>query len=116
MGIKGRRERWVTFLSCVKKETKNLCVTRKPIELKWEAALPPRGRENSRVRIGASAIRPLEYFPFGRAAHALASSCAVRCPAGMVERGKPCAALSDGWLNAPTKRLLLEERLRRKRW
>ena len=31
----------------------------------------PRGRENSRVRIGASAIRPLEYFPFGRAAHAL---------------------------------------------
>ena len=33
--------------------------------------LPPRGRENSRVRIGASAIRSLEYFPFGRAAHAL---------------------------------------------
>ena len=24
-----------------------------------------------RARIGASAIRPLEYFPFGRAAHAL---------------------------------------------
>ena len=31
--------------------------------------LPPRGRENSRVRIGASAIRSLEYFPFGRAQH-----------------------------------------------
>ena len=46
----------------------------------------------------------------GMASPALASSCAVRCPAGMVGRGKPCAALSDGWLNAPTKRLLLEER------
>ena len=31
----------------------------------------PRGRENSRVRIGASAIRPLEYFPFGLASPAL---------------------------------------------
>ena len=40
--------------------------------------------------------------PFGLASPALASSCAVRCPAGMVGRGKPCAALSDGWLNAPT--------------
>ena len=28
-------------------------------------AAPPRGRENSRVRISASAIRPLEYFPLG---------------------------------------------------
>ncbi len=27
----------------------------------------PRGRENSRARIGASAIRPLEYFPYGLA-------------------------------------------------
>ena len=32
----------------------------------------PRGRENSRVRIGASAIRPLEYFPYGLAAPARA--------------------------------------------
>ena len=31
----------------------------------------PRGRENSRVRIGASTIRPLEYFPFGLALPAL---------------------------------------------
>ena len=30
----------------------------------------PRGRENSRARIGASAIRPLEYFPYGLASPA----------------------------------------------
>ena len=72
-----------TLLSSGKKVTKNLCVTRKPIELKWEAALPPRGRENSRVRIGARAIRPLEYFPYGLA------SPARRGKAGS-ERRKAC--------------------------
>ena len=33
-------------------------------------------------------------FPFGLASPALASSCAVRCPAGMVGRGK------QAWLTA----------------
>ena len=46
------------------------------------AAECPRGRENSRVRIGASAIRPLEYFPYGRAAHARADCIGVPRSAG----------------------------------
>ena len=37
----------------------------------------PRGRENSRVRIGASAIRPLEYFPYGLASPAHADCIGV---------------------------------------
>ena len=84
----------------------------KAAEIKLEGVTDPR-------RAGESLNRPDEsklssgrslLSPFGLASPALASSCAVRCPAGMVGRGKPCAALSDGWLNAPTKRLLLEER------
>ena len=56
----------------IETEDKSVKITNSEIhfeqfELKWEAALPPRGRENSRVRIGASAIRPLEYFPYGLA-------------------------------------------------
>ena len=35
------------------------------------AVLCPVAGKILRARIGASAIRPLEYFPFGRAAHAL---------------------------------------------
>ena len=84
----------------------------KAAEIKLEGVTDPR-------RAGESLNRPDEsklssgrslLSPFSLASPALASSCAVRCPAGMVGRGKPCAALSDGWLNAPTKRLLLEER------
>ena len=37
----------------------------------------PRGRENSRARIGASAIRPLEYFPYGLASPARADCIGV---------------------------------------
>ena len=39
--------------------------------IKLEVPLGTRGRENSRVRISASAIRPLEYFPYGLASPAL---------------------------------------------
>ena len=56
-----------------KKESKKAACDAKVKLIKLEggtAVLCPRGRENSRVRIGVSAIRPLEYFPFGRAAHA----------------------------------------------
>ena len=55
-----------------KKESKKAACDAKVKLIKLEGGTAaPRGRENSRVRIGASAIRPLEYFPFGRAAHAL---------------------------------------------
>ena len=63
-----------------KKESKKaVCdVKVKLIKLKGgTAAPPPRGRENSRVRIGASAIRPLEYFPYGLASPACADFIGV---------------------------------------
>ena len=70
--------------------------TEKLLVLNWEWPWPPapRGRENSRVRIGASAIRPLEYFPFGLASPALASSYAVRCHGGVV------GCENQAWLTA----------------
>ena len=40
-------------------------------------ATRPRGRENSRARIGASAIRSLEYFPYGLASPARADFIGV---------------------------------------
>ena len=50
------------------------------------AVLCPVAGKILRARIGASAIRSLEYFPFGLASPALASSCAVRCHGGVVGR------------------------------
>ncbi len=69
--VRGRR---VTVLSwSPRKYQRRLCCDVKVKLIKLGVALVtrPRGRENSRVRIGASAIRPLEYFPFGLAVHAL---------------------------------------------
>ena len=68
MGEKGN----VTFLEPKKVTKKAACdVKVKSIKLEGGTAAP-RGRENSRVRIGASAIRPLEYFPSGLASPARA--------------------------------------------
>ena len=63
-----------------KKESKKAVCDVKVKLIKLEggtAAPPPRGRENSRVRIGASAIRPLEYFPYGLASPACADFIGV---------------------------------------
>ena len=63
-----------------KKESKKAVCDVKVKLIKLEggtAAPPPRGREKSRVRIGASAIRPLEYFPYGLASPARADFIGV---------------------------------------
>ena len=78
----GGYERYDSFLEPKKESKKAACDAKvKLIKLEGGTAAP-RGRENSRARIGASAIRPLEYSPFGLASPALASSCAVRCHGG----------------------------------
>ena len=49
------------------------------------AVLCPVAGKILRARIGASAIRPLEYFPFGRAAHALRPAALSAATGAMVE-------------------------------
>ena len=73
MGTKGKRRGYVSFLN--QERNKEPACGVKATCIKLEVALAtypaPRGRENSHVRISASAIRSLEYFPFGRAPHVL---------------------------------------------
>ena len=69
MGTKGKRRGYVSFLN--QERNKEPACGVKATCIKLEVALAtcpaPLGRENSHVRISASSIRSLEYFPFGRA-------------------------------------------------
>ena len=81
-----------------KKESKKAACDVKVKLIKLEggtAAPPPRGRENSRVRIGASAIRPLEYFPYGLASPARADCIGVPRGHGWVREAG--VAIGDCW-------------------
>ena len=81
-----------------KKESKKAVCDVKVKLIKLEggtAAPPPRGRENSRVRIGASAIRPLEYFPYGLASPARADCIGVPRGHGWVREAG--VAIGDCW-------------------
>ena len=69
----------------------------------------PRGRENSRVRIGASAIRPLEYFPYGLASPARADCIGVPRGHGWVREAS--MAICKSWGEGPPKVAVKERKI-----
>ena len=78
------------------------------------AVLCPVAGKILRARIGASAIRSLEYFPYGLASPARADCIGV--PRGRWLYAFVIRSYLRLLDRTATKRLLLEERLRRRRW